>query len=120
LLSETVRQYRIQLHRHSETVDYLHRRGLRSPEVIERMRIGYAPGNCLRRWLMQLGYPLREMREAGLVTAARYDTYVNRIVFPLDGNLYGRSLSAAAPPNRFLPGPKGGLYCWNKSGSIQK
>jgi hypothetical protein len=32
--------------------------------------------------------------------------------FPLEGNLYGRSLSAAAPPHRFLPGGKGGLYAW--------
>jgi len=37
---------------------------------------------------------------------------VRRIVFPLEGNLYGRSLSAAAPPHRFLPGGKGGWYAW--------
>ncbi len=41
-----------------------------------------------------------------------YDAYVHRIVFPLEDNLYGRSLSAAAPPHRFLPGTKGGLYAW--------
>jgi hypothetical protein len=35
-------------------------------------------------------------------------------VFPLEGNLYGRSLSAAAPPHRFLPGTKGGLYAWDQ------
>jgi DNA primase len=113
-LSETARFYRIQLHRHSEAVAYLHQRGLRSPEVIEHMRIGYAPGGCLRGWLTRLGYPLPELREAGLVTSAGYDAYAHRIVFPLDGNLYGRSLSAAAPPHRFLPGSKGGLYCWER------
>jgi DNA primase len=37
------------------------------------------------------------------------------VVFPLEGNLYGRSLSAAAPPHRFLPGPKGGLYSWDQA-----
>jgi DNA primase len=114
LLPETARFYRVQLHRHSEAVAYLHHRGVRSPELIEHMRIGYAPGGCLRGWLTRLGYPLRELREAGLVTAAGYDAYVHRIVFPLDGNLYGRSLSAAAPPHRFLPGAKGGLYCWEQ------
>src|SRR6059058_4924981 len=77
------------------------------------MRIGYAPGGCLRRWLTQLGYPLHALRQAGLVTAVGYDAYVHRIVFPLEGNLYGRSLSATAPPHRFLPGPKGGLYLWD-------
>jgi DNA primase len=76
------------------------------------MRIGYAPGGCLRGWLTQLGYSRLALRQAGLVTAAGYDTYLHRIVFPLDGNLYGRSLSAAAPPHRFLPGSKGGLYLW--------
>jgi DNA primase len=114
LLSETARFYRMQAHRHSEAVAYLQRRGLHSPEVIEHMRIGYAPAGCLRGWLTQLGYPLSELREAGLVTAAGYDAFVNRIVFPLDGNLYGRSLSPAAPPHRFLPGAKGGLYRWKQ------
>jgi len=49
-----------------------------------------------------------------LVTAAGHDTYVHRIVFPLEGNLYGRSLSASAPAHRFLPGSKGGLYSWDR------
>src|SRR5882724_8797894 len=107
--------YVIQLHRHGEAVVYLDRRGIRSPELIEHMRIGYAPGgNCLRRWLTQLGYSLPALRHAGLITAVGYDAYRHRIVFPLEGNLYGRSLSASAPPHRFLPGAKGGLYCWEQ------
>ncbi len=35
-------------------------------------------------------------------------------MFPLEGNLYGRSLSASAPPHRLLPGTKGGLYEWER------
>jgi hypothetical protein len=31
------------------------------------------------------------LRQAGLVSASGYDTYTHRIVFPLEGNLYGRS-----------------------------
>ena len=112
--SEAADFYRMQLHRHSEAVAYLHQRGVRSPEVIEHMRIGYAPGGCLRAWLMQLGYSLAALRQAGLVTSAGYDTYMHRIVFPLEGNLYGRSISASAPPHRFLPGSKGGLYGWEQ------
>lgn len=50
--------YRMQLHRHAEAVAYLHQRGLRAPELIEHMRIGYAPGGCLRGclrgWLTRL------------------------------------------------------------------
>ena len=117
LLHETARFYRVQLHRHSEAVAYLYQRGVRSLELIEHMRIGYAPGGCLRGWLTQLGYPLPALRQTGLVTDVGYDAYVRRIVFPLEGNLYGRSLSASAPPHRFLPGPKGGLYSWAQAQS---
>jgi DNA primase len=115
LLHEAERFYRMQLHRHGEAVAYLHQRGLRSPELIEHMRIGYAPGGCLRGWLTQLGYPLPTLRQAGLVTAVGYDAYRRRIVFPLEGNLYGRSLSPSAPAHRFLPGSKGGLYSWEQA-----
>jgi len=114
LLPAATDLYRLQLHRHSEAVAYPHQRGIRSAELIEHMRIGYAPGGCLRGHLIQLGYPLQVLRQAGLVTAAGYDTYLRRIVFPLEGNLYGRSLSASAPAHRFLPGSKGGLYSWDR------
>jgi DNA primase len=114
LWHETAGFYRMQLHRHPEAVAYLYQRGVRSPELIEHMRIGYAPGGCLRGWLTQLGYPLQALRQAGLITGAGYDAYTHRIVFPLEGNLYGRSLSDTAPPHRFLPGAKGGLYVWEQ------
>jgi DNA primase len=114
LLAEVSRFYRVQLHRHSEAVAYLYQRGIRSWATIEFMRIGYAPGGCLRGWLTQLGHPLPALHQAGLVTGLGYDAFVRRIVFPLEGNLYGRSLSAAAPPHRFLPGSKGGLYAWTR------
>ena len=114
LLHETARFYHIQLHRHSEAFAYLYQRGLRSPVLIELMRIGYAPGGCLRGWLTQLGHPLPTLCQAGLVTAAGYDTYIRRVVFPLEGNLYGRSISPSAPSHRFLPGTKGGLYLWRQ------
>jgi DNA primase len=114
LLHQVAEFYRLQLHRHCQAVAYLHQRGIRSPQLIEHMRIGYAPGGCLRGWLAQLGYPLHVLSQAGLVTASGYDAYMHRVVFPLDGNLYGRSISPAAPPHRFLPGSKGGLYCWDQ------
>ena len=114
LLQAVADLYQIQLHRHGEAVAYLNQRGIHSPELTEEMRIGYAPGGCLRRWLTQLGYPPQSQRHLGLVTSAGYDAYTHRIVFPLEGNLYGRSLSTAAPPHRFLPGAKGGLYAWDR------
>ena len=79
--------------------------------LMHRIWLG-RPCNC---WLTQLGYPLPTLHQAGLVTAVGYDAYMRRIVFPLEGNLYGRSLSHSAPPHRFLPGSKGGLYCWEQA-----
>jgi DNA primase len=114
LLHEVAGFYRMQLQRHGEAVAYLDQRGVRSPELIEHMRIGYAPGGCLRGWLTQLGHSVQALRQVGLVTASGYDTYRHRVVFPLEANLYGRSLSATAPPHRFLPGVKGGLYSWDQ------
>jgi DNA primase len=54
------------------------------------------------------------MQRSGLVTATGHDAYKHRIVFPLEGNLYGRSISASASAHRFLPGSKGGLYSWEQ------
>jgi DNA primase len=114
LLQDATTFYRLQLHRHGAAVAYLDQRGIRSPEVIDHMRIGYAPGACLRSWLMELGHPFTALSQAGLVTTAGYEAYVHRIVFPLEGNLYGRSISASAPAHRFLPASKGGLYRWDE------
>jgi DNA primase len=113
VLESTVSYYRMQLHRHPEAARYLHARGITQPHVIEDLQIGYAPGRCLRRWLMGMGYELPELRQAGLITSMGQDTLAHRIVFPLQTNLYGRSIGNAAP-HRFLPGSKGGLYRWDR------
>jgi DNA primase len=113
LLPDVVTFYQIQLHRHADAVAYLLQRGLHRAELIEKLRIGYAPGRCLRAWLISLGYPLESLRQAGLVNAEGHDTYSHRIVFPLEGNLYGRSTGAAVP-HMFLPESKGGLYAWDR------
>jgi DNA primase len=115
LLHAVVEFYRLQLHRRNEAVVYLDQRGIHSGEVIEHMRIGYAACGGLRSWLTQLGYPASILRSAGLVTEAGYDSYIRRIVFPLESNLYGRSIRSATPPHRFLPGSKGGLYLWEQA-----
>jgi hypothetical protein len=119
LLDQVTDFYRIQLFRHREAVSYLNDRGLRSSEVIEHMRIGYAPGRCLRGWLTQSGYPTEALRQAGLVNLEGRDVFTHRIVFPLDGNLYGRSIRGSTP-HMFLPGSKGGLYAWERVRQYQE
>jgi DNA primase len=113
LLPDVARFYQVQLDRHPEAVAYLQQRGIHQPEVIEEFAIGYAPGRCLRHWMIALGYSLGELQQAGLVNAAGLDTFSHRIVFPLQANLYGRAIGNAAP-HRFLPGGKGGLYGWER------
>ncbi len=43
LLSDAIRFYQVQLHRHPEATAYLTQRGIHQPEVVERMRIGMRP-----------------------------------------------------------------------------
>jgi DNA primase len=112
LLNTVIDFYRMQLHRYNEAVIYLDQRGIHSSEVIEHMRIGYAPGHGLQSWLTQLGYPLSILQQAGLITASGYDRYIRCIIFPLERNLYGRSIRSSALPHRFMAGSKGGLYLW--------
>ena len=113
LLADVARFYQLQLHRHPEAVAYLLQRGIHEPDIIEEFAIGYAPGRCLRHQLITLGYSLGELQQAGLVNAAGLDTFSHRVVFPLEANLYGRTIGNAAP-HRFLPGGKGGLYGWER------
>ena len=113
LLKDVVSFYQIQLHRHPEAAHYLQLRGIQQPQIVEELAIGYAPGRCLGPWLMTLGYSLSCLQQVGLVNAAGYDTFSQRLIFPLESNLYGRSIVNAAA-HRFLPGAKGGLYCWER------
>lgn len=96
---------------------YLRSRGIESPEVIERMRIGYAPGGCLRAYLEGLGHSRRAIAASGLTDAQGRDRLWNAITFPIEetASMYGRLLDPMAGRHRFLARPKGGLYGWNQA-----
>lgn len=111
LLEDAMAFYRAQLPRSPEAQAYLLQRGLHDPATIDALRIGYAPGACLRGHLIRLGYAPEHLRQAGLINPQNRDTFFRRIVFPYGDNLYGRSLDAAVP-HRFLRAGKGGLYRW--------
>jgi len=116
LLAETTRFYQSQLKRYDEALDYLHQRGLRAPEIVKQLGIGYAPGGCLRRHLGALGHSWDLQRNVGLVDDQGRDIFFRRVVFACHErgqfiNLYGRSI-AAGPAHRFLSRPKGGLFAW--------
>jgi DNA primase len=118
VLEEAVAFYQKQLDRYPEALRYLEQRGLHDVALRQELRIGYAPGGCLRRHFTAVGYPLDVLRRVGLLNPLGRDTFYARVVFPCcQGerivNLYGRSLGDAFP-HRFLPGPKGGLYAWDQ------
>jgi len=116
LLEQTTAFYQCQLHRHAEATHYLSQRGLRDPDLIQLLRIGYAPGGNLRRHLAGLGYSLDLLLRVGLSNDQGRDAFYRRIIFPCSqqgrvSNLYGRSIGTAFP-HRFLPRPQGGLFAW--------
>ena len=120
LLDLTAAFYQLQLHRHPEAVRYLSQRGLRDPDLIEQLGIGYAPGGTLHRHLAVLGYRFEPLLQAGLINPQGRDTFCRRVIFPCRQqgrvvNLYGRSIGQAFP-HRLLPRPKGGLFGWETVG----
>jgi DNA primase len=122
LLEQTAAFYQVQLHRHPEATQYLERRGLHNPALIEELGIGYAPGGNLRRHLATQGYSLELLLDMGLINNQGRDAFCRRVIFPcrLHGqivNLYGRSIGTAYP-HRLLPRSKGGLFAWESVSSF--
>src|SRR6266852_5692673 len=48
VLEPTAAFYQVQLHRHPEAIQYLKKRGLRDPALVQELGLGYAPGGNLR------------------------------------------------------------------------
>lgn len=117
LLERAYGFYQRELRRHEAGRAYLAWRGIHDQAVIERMRIGYTPGACLRGYLARLGYGRRALLERGLIDERGRDGFFRCLTFPLAeaGNLYGRSLGNGIARHRFLPGSKGGLYGWTQA-----
>jgi len=119
LLGDTVAFYQHQLNRHHEALDYLHHRGLRDPELVRELGVGYAPGCSLREHLLSVcGHRFDRLADLGLIDSQGRDSFFHRIIFPCRNqgrvvNLYGRSIGQP-PPHRFLPRPKGGLVAWER------
>jgi DNA primase len=116
VLEQAVAFYQLQLHRHSEAVQYLQQRGLRDPVLIQELGIGYAPGGSLRRHLGDRGCSFDLLLRMGLINDQGRDAFCRRVIFPCRRqsqivNLYGRSIGAAFP-HRLLARSKGGLFAW--------
>jgi DNA primase len=117
LWSDACAFYQHQLRATLEAQSYLRSRGIEDPEIIERMRIGYAPGGCLRAYLQDLGYARAEIVSSGLIDAHGRDRLWRAITFPIadTASMYGRQIDPAAGRHRFLARPKGGLWGWGRA-----
>ena len=121
LWSDACDFYQHQLRYNTDAQCYLRRRGIEAPAVIGRMRIGYAPGGCLRAYLEDLGYSRRAIGASGLTDAQGRDRLWRAITFPIEETtgMYGRHTDPAAGRHRFLARPKGGLYGWHHARCCQ-
>lgn len=82
LLEEALAFYQLQLHRYPEAIRYLAQRGLRHPDCIEELGIGYASGGNLQQHLIALGYSFDLLVDIGLVSNQGYDVFCRRVIFP--------------------------------------
>jgi DNA primase len=95
--------------------NYLRRRGIGSPEIIERYGIGFAPGHAKTRdRLLSRGFTLGDIESAGLTNRRGFDSFFGRVTFPLleNGeiiNIYGRSLSNNYR-HMYLPGRRDVIF----------
>jgi DNA primase len=102
--------YRHHLRSNLEAQSYLRSRGIEDGEIVERMRIGYAPGACLRAYLEDLGYSRAAIASSGLVDAQGRDCLWRAITFPIaeTANVYGRIRTPRADVTAFWRVPKAG------------
>ena len=84
LLEETAAFYQLQLHRHPEAADYLQRRGVHEPSLIEELGIGYAPGGNLRRHLAAWVPEVYRLYERLVDVEGYIALHTNRYSVPVD------------------------------------
>jgi DNA primase len=121
LWSDACDFYQHQLGSNLDAQCYLRSRGIEDREIVEEMRIGYAPGGCLRAYLTDLGYSRTAMVSSGLIDAHGRDRLWRAITFPIPetASMYGRHTDPAVGRHRFLARPKGGLYGWDRARGCQ-
>ncbi len=90
----------IEFYQSQNNTDYMISRGL-SEEVIQKHKIGYAPGGrALRSYLEQQGYTKAELLEYRLLNAKGLDSFFYRAIIPVIMNgkvtdIYGRAVNDA-------------------------
>jgi DNA primase catalytic core len=130
LLDQVIEFYHTTLKSSPEALEYLERRGLGNPELIERFRLGYANRTLAYRLAPKQYKAGAEMRTAlqrvGILRDSGHEHFNGSIVVPLfggDGNdptvrpvvgAYARklldNLRTGTPKHLYLPGPHRGVF----------
>jgi DNA primase len=129
LLDQVIDFYHTTLKASPEALEYLERRGLGNPELIDRFRLGYANRTLAYRLAPKQYKAGAEMRTAlqrvGILRDSGHEHFNGSIVVPLfgagaDGALrpvvgaYARklldNLRAGTPKHLYLPGPHRGVF----------
>jgi DNA primase catalytic core len=128
LLNQVIGYYHETLKQSPEALDYLQRRGLSHPELIDRFKLGYANrtlGLRLPEKNRKAGSEVRgRLEKLGLYRASGHEHFNGAIVFPVtdeSGNVVdvygrkaGRGLKPSAALHLMLPEPHRGV--WNLPG----
>lgn len=125
LMKQVVDFYRATLKESPDALGYLERRGLRSAEMIERFRLGYANRTLAYRLPQKnrkAGADLRgQLQKLGVLRESGHEHFNGSLVIPIfdeEGRvteMYGRKigevLRPGTPLHMYLPGPHRGV--WN-------
>src|SRR3990172_7423398 len=125
-LLQVVDYYHEQLKQSPEALGYLEKRGLRSSEMVERFRLGFANrtlGYRLPDKNRKAGEELRgRLTRLGLLRESGHEHFAGSLVIPIFGEqgevlgLYGRKvtpkLRPGTPLHLYLPGPHRGVWNW--------
>jgi DNA primase len=125
-LVQVVDYYHATLKQSPEALAYLESRGLKSPEMIERFRLGHANRTLGLRLPMKASNAGGELRgrlaKLGIIRESGHEHFNGSIVIPVideDGavtEMYGRkitpNLRPGTPVQLYLPGPHRGVWNW--------
>jgi DNA primase catalytic core len=125
-LVQVVDYYHATLKQSPEALAYLEGRGLKSAEMIERFRLGYANRTLGLRLPMKAWKAGGELRgrlaRLGVIRESGHEHFNGSIVIPVFGEdggvteMYGRkvtpNLRPGTPLHLYLPGPHRGVWNW--------
>jgi len=115
LLDGVLKHWQSQLGEAPKAQDYLKRRRLWSPELLERFRVGFASGSLKKR-VARGDESFQALQAFGLFNDRGNEFLFNRIVVPIfhEGrlvNVYGRAIDTrSVVAHLYLPGPRRGVF----------